>query len=76
MEEEMGRGPGGVKAGQRCRATSSPAHGHHAACVAWCGRDDARGRCAGRPGGSLGWAKREAQAQLSEKQLFIFIFQI
>jgi hypothetical protein len=33
MEGETGCGPGRVKAGRRCRA----------ACVAWHGRDDARG---------------------------------
>ena len=66
-----GRGLEGSAAGQDgagrwCRAVSSSAHGHHAACVPWCGRSVGAGeRTAGAEAGRAGlccWVEREAAA--------------
>jgi hypothetical protein len=76
MEGETGRGPGGVKAGRRCRAASSPAHGHDTACGPSAVETTRTGTGAALEGqaGSLGWAGKEAQAQLSENNLFFLFF--
>jgi hypothetical protein len=67
MEGETGRGPGGLKAGRRCHVASSPAHGRHAACVAWRGWDVARGRrrvCVREREHAWSWA---SEAMLGQK---------
>jgi hypothetical protein len=77
MERETGHGPGGVKAGQRCHAASSPAHGRHVACTACMVRTPraGTGTRTGAGAGRAGFAERaEREARPNNAKIAFYFY--